>query len=350
MLSACSWFSATEPEDNLQGYEKVSESPKIKIPNGYSNKRISERMTIPKLTPTSAKSLTGDALDITPPVQILSVAENMRTNRTSDLPSVFIVIKKSDLEEKLSSFFDYIGISYKKQAGNFKTDWVVTDNEAWWRTVFGTEVPRFIRSKFQIELRDGERIGEQSLTVKQVKYQEMPYDQDRWNDLDVSAKSAASFLNEIVGYFDYLDRLESAKLLAKLSRGVTVELGKDVNNNAALVAETNWQTMWLKTPGVLKPFGFTLSDKDIDAGSYFFEFEPNEPGFFASLVGSDSSVAFPLEKGAYKVIIGGKRDKPVTLSIYDDVGNSISDAKMVQIFPNLSEAFGRRTKTAKKKR
>ncbi|WP_144393419.1 outer membrane protein assembly factor BamC [Pleionea sediminis] len=350
LLSGCSWLYGEDGliHDSTNDYLKAKQSRSLEIPEDYDKSRLSNELPVPPLSSQARKNKAGEELDRMPPIQILAVSQGMRVNRAANNPAVFWLKDKAELKQQIEQFFNYKNVSINNVGTDIQTDWVVEDNEAWWRAVFGTVLPRFERSKYRINLAEGERKGEVSIEVQHIQYQRMPYEEDKWIKLPTSEKIATRFLNEFVGYMDYLDRLENAKMLQQMRRGFVVKLAKDANNNAALLAESDWRTVWLKTPKILEPFGFTLTDKDRAQSTYFFNFVPNEPGFFASMFGGEEGVALDLEEGPYQVIVGGRDEGAVTVSFVDVDGNPLSDGKMAKIFPYLSEAYGRTERVKKR--
>ncbi len=348
-LSGCSWLYGENGliHDSSNDYLKAKQAKQVQLPEGYSGARMKNELNIPSLTATAAQRPSGDALDKTPPAQILAVTSGLRINRQSQDPGVFWMGTQEQLTANLKAFMESKEINFNQQGAQVSTDWVTLDNEAWWRSVFGTDLPRFVRNKFILQSVPGVRSGELGIIVKHVEHQQMPYDEDVWNTHPLSKKIAVEFLNQFVGYLDYLERLDNAKRLSQLNRGFTIRLGKNKNNDAAYIADTDWQTVWLKSPKILEPFGFTLADKDNSKATYFFEFEANEPGFFASLTGDDEGVALDLPKGPYQLMIEGKDGGAVAIYFLDIDGKPLTDAKMAQLLPHFSEAFGRNTRNKK---
>jgi uncharacterized lipoprotein len=323
----------------------------LQLPEGYSSARLKDELVIPAIDENAKSKPVGEALDTQPPIQILAVTQGMRVDRSSKTPAIYWMVDAETLHERISAYLKFKEVGYQREQDRYITDWVVTDNEAWWRSVFGTDLPRFVREKFELSTYPSGVNGEFHVSVALLDRELMPYDEDRWIKATNDTRSAAEFLNGLVGYIDYLERVDNAKRLQQLNRGISTRLGKDKDGNAALVTEdTDWQTLWLKTPKVLEPFGFKLSDKDQSSGTYFFEFEANEPGFFASLFGDEEGIALDLPKGAYQVIVGGKDGGVVSLTFVDTEGEPLSDAKMAQLFPHLSEAFGKNTREKRKRR
>jgi outer membrane protein assembly factor BamC len=349
LMTGCSWLYSEDGliHDSSKDYLKAEQTKPLQVPDEYKTDHLGNIAPVPELPPQSQQLPAGDNLDKSPPLQVLAVGQGMRINRQSVNPGVFWMKPVDELRQQLEAFFEYKELSFIEENGLVKSDWVLIDNEAWWRSVFGTSLPRFERSKFTFSISQGERKGEAGVVVSQQAHQIMPYDEDSWKSIPENRKMATAFLNEFVGYMDYLERLENAKRLKQLNQGFNVVLGADSDSRAALLANTDWRTLWLKAPKVLEPFGFTLTDRDQSTGTYFFEFEPNEPGFFASLFGDDEGVALNLPEGAYQLIIGGKEGGSVTMTFIDIDGEPLSDAKLTQIYPHLSEAFGRNTRRNK---
>ncbi len=352
VMSGCSWLYGEQGliHDSTNDYLKAKEQSPLQVPEGYDQSRLQNELSIPPISSKAEQQALGPELDKQPPMQILAVTQGMRADRASSVPAVFWMIEPESLDEQIRAFLGHKEIGFSQHENHYITDWIVTDNEAWWRSVFGTDMPRFVREKFELSTLPGERNGEVRVAVKLLERELMPYDEDKWLDASNDSRSATEFLNGLVGYIDYLERVDNAKRLQELNRGIVTTLGQNVDGNASMVADSDWRTVWLKTPQILEPFGFTLTDKDQAKGTYFFEFEANEPGFFASLFGDDEGVALDLPKGAYQVIVGGKDTGAVTLTIIDTEGQPLSDAKMAQLFPHLSEAYGRNTRNKRKRR
>ncbi len=352
LLSGCSWLYGENGliHDSSNDYLKSSQTADLKIPQNYDTSSLKDELKIPPLSAQAQSQPMGDDLVKAPPLQILAVSQGMRINRNSDSPSVFWMGSQEQLSKYVEEFLNSKESKFTSSSNVFQTGWLVTDNGAWWRTVFGSDLPELIRNQYQLALSAGERPGEQKITVQLLAHQQKAFGSDDWQKHPSKTVIATEFLNEFVGYLDYLERKENANRLQQLSRGFVIRLGKDVENNAAYIAESDWQTVWLKSPKVLEPFGFTLSDKDQSTGTYFFEFEANEPGFFASLVGDEEAVALDLPKGAYQLVIGGKEQGAVTLTIIDTEGNPLTDAKMAQLFAPISQAYGKNTRREKIRR
>ncbi|NVJ50221.1 MAG: outer membrane protein assembly factor BamC [Gammaproteobacteria bacterium] len=345
-LSGCSWLYGENAliHDSSNDYKKTQQTPPLKMPEGLNNAAIQDELVVPPIS-----NQQGSTQDLTkPPLQLLSVGQGMRQNRAAQTPSIFWMTSEANAHQALKDYFAHEEIEFKELASGIETGWINESNEAWWRSLFGTDLPRFVRSRFQINIGPGQQLGEVAVTVKALGLESQPYDEEKWVVMEPTERSSTEFLNSFIGYVDYLDRLGEAKRLRELNQGFSVTLGQNESRNAALVAEAKYEVVWLKTPEVLAPFGFTLNDKDISRSTYFFEFEANSPGFFASLIGDDEGVVLELPKGPYQVIIGGKNSGPVTISFIGSDGEPLSDARMAQVFPHLAEAFGRKTRTRKK--
>jgi outer membrane protein assembly factor BamC len=353
VLSGCSWLYGEQGliHDSTNDYLKSKEENPLQLPQGYDSSRLKDELAIPPIADKAKQSPIGPELDAQPPIQILAVTQGMRVDRSSEIPAIFWMIDADKLHERITAYLEFKDVSYRQESNRYLTDWIVTDNEAWWRSVFGTDLPRFVREKFDLSITPSGVNGEYRVAVKLLDRELMPYDEDQWIKAVSDTRSATEFLNGLVGYIDYLERVDNAKRLQELNRGITMSLGKDKEGNAALVAtDSDWRTLWLKTPKVLEPFGFKLTDKDQTTGTYFFEFEANEPGFFASLFGDEEGIALELPNGAYQVIVSGKEGGAATLTLLDTEGLPLSDAKMAQLFPYLSEAFGKNMRDKRKRR
>ncbi|NVJ61331.1 MAG: outer membrane protein assembly factor BamC [Gammaproteobacteria bacterium] len=344
LVSGCSWLYSEDGlvRDSSKDYEKAKQTQTLKLPENYDSNHIRDRLPIPQLTEEANRAKFGEELDKRPPSQILSVGQGMRIMRAKDHPGVYLMMTNDELEKLLGDFFKRKEVEFKVENGAVVSDWVLQDNEAWYRSVFGTDLPRFVRTKYKLQLNPGAQQGEVGVVVVTQERELMPYDEDKWVKVESSSRVETEFLNELIGFIDYQDRLANARNLAKLKQGISMSLGRDVDRNAALIASAEWQTVWLKTPEVLEPFGFKLNDKDRSAGQYFFEFTPNEPGFFASMFGNDDSVVLDLPAGAYQVVVGGRNSGPVTVTLIDPDGVPLVDGLMAKIYPFLTEAYGRR--------
>ncbi|WMS87445.1 outer membrane protein assembly factor BamC [Pleionea litopenaei] len=343
-LSGCSWLYSENGlvHDSTNDYKKAKQTQPLKVPEGYSTDKIQNQYVVPNVASGVRQVETPEL----PPLQILSVGQGMRLNRSSAVPSIFWMTNFAHAEKSLQEFLEHKELSYQSSERSATTDWQVQDNEAWWRSVFGTDLPRFVRSQYRVSFASGEQPGEVAVLVEEIALQKQPYDEDKWQTLTPTDRGARAFLNEFIGYIDYLERLDNARKLQQLNQGFTVTLGRNSDSNAALVADTKFDIAWLKVPEVLAPFGFTLNDKDVSRATYFFEFEANEPGFFASLVGDDEGVVLQLPKGPYQVVV--QKQAPVTISFINPDGEPLSDGVMAQIFPHLAEAFGRQTRTKRR--
>ncbi|MCO7222997.1 outer membrane protein assembly factor BamC [Pleionea sp. CnH1-48] len=347
-LSGCSWLhgDSSDGQGFDRDYRNAKEEKPLNVPSDYDTSTLRDELKLPPKA--NLEGQVGDQLDRRPPQQILAVAKGMRANRESAHPAIFWEGSLEKAQQNLQEFFAKSDIQYQSASPNVvRTEWVVQSNETWWRSLFGSELPKMIRSKFDIEISPGVRKGETQIAVNQTLFETMSFDEDVWLRKPSNVRVATQFLNRFIAHIDHVERKENASRLRKLNKGFVVTLGTDADGNAALVADTQWRTAWLKSPAVLAPFGFKMNDQDNSRSTYFFEFEPNEPGFFASLVGADEAVVLDLKEGVYQLVVMGKDGGPVTMTIIDDDGNPLTDTKLAQLFPHLAEAFGRTQKIFK---
>jgi outer membrane protein assembly factor BamC len=344
-LSACSLIYGEDGliKDTTYDYLKAEKTKDLKLPEGTKQKNKVDYTQIPAIGKQAESAPIGKNLLANTPVQILDVLENVRLDKVSVDPAVFIQEDKDFLWQSILTMFNDNEITPKiaNQAQyEIKTGWLAVDPRGLWLGIENSEEIDEFKAQYSISLKPGALNGEVQLVVKRTHAERYNDDLEKWQPVATYWHESAQMLNFILADYDGRVVEREKKQRETLIAGFKIELGVDAENNPALVTSADKELVWSKLPKVLTAAKMEVKDKDRRSMTYFLKYEKEEPGFFASLFSNDSA-AITLENGDYQAVVG-KLGERTTITLKDGQGESLQAAELNKVFPLLSKLLGER--------
>ncbi len=315
----------------------------LEIPPSLSHKDKADYTLLPNIGVQGEKGLYGKALEKAAPIQLLAVMDNTRVDRKSVAPAVLIIDKIEFIWQTATQFLEQhnVGTSILDRENRvIISHWLAIEEGGIWLGLDGSEEPDLLRAKYKISIQNGEIKGEHKLIVERIGSQRRTDDDEAWSDQPVSWQESADMMNLMLSYYDTKVRLKEARHQLQVMAGFKVELGQDVEGNAALLTQAKETLVWEKIPKVMRELGFTIIDRDFRQNTYFMEYRVPEKGFFASLFEGDTP-HLPLEEGSFQMTVGESGDLR-SITFKDGEGIGIKAELLVKLYPDLSRLFGDR--------
>jgi outer membrane protein assembly factor BamC len=343
-LSGCSFFYGENGlvKDNSYHYLESDVNKSINVPADLKQRNQVDYAPIPKIAEKAESSPIGKQLIVIPPVDILDVSDNVRVDKESSVPAIFIQENKAFLWSGLIDFFQSKEITPKTaDAANYflDTGWLSHERRSVWKGIENSQEIDEHRATYSFQIETVQEPEQLRLVVKQNSAQTFDEASKQWKD-DSSFQDSVHIMNMFLAYYDR--KVTERRIAAtKKARYFNVSLGKDLDNSAALVTNANRTVVWQQLPKIFEQTNFNINDLDRKQMTYFFSYEKDGPGFFASLFGQEEKVKVPLEDGDYQATLSVVGEL-TAITFKDAQGNPLSDEVMAKIFPSISQYFGKK--------
>ncbi len=343
MLSACSIFYSEDGlvKDNSFEYIKADQTKTLEIPEPLKHKNNIDYTAVPAIGEKAKSAPIGKDLKVVAPIQILAVLDNVRSNKESENPAIFITEDANFVWQTIIDMFKNSEIALQlADKANYvlETDWVALDKRGIWLGLAGADEVDDFRAKYRIKLTEGVLKGEKQIEVERIAAESFNDDTDKWESYPSFWQDSAEMLNLIISSYDKAVIERDRKAKSSVIAGFKVKMAKDDDDNAALVTSADMELVWDKLPKVLEALNFDINDRDRRLMTYFVAYEFEEPGFFASLFDSEEK-PLPLETGDYQVTL--RQLGELTAIVFrDGQGAPLTSDTMVKLYPDLNKLFG----------
>ncbi|MDH5629027.1 MAG: outer membrane protein assembly factor BamC [Gammaproteobacteria bacterium] len=342
-LTACGFIYGEDGliKDSTYDYLEAKQIKELSIPEPLQQGNKVNYAVVPAIGKLAQQAPVGKDLNERPPNQVLAVLDNVRVDRLSDRPAIYIQDQKDFVWQSILDYFTLSEISPQSVNADeytIDTGWVAVDERGVWLGIKNGEEIEEFRAQFQILINTSQYKDNVSLSVVRTKAQRLNEETEKWQDVPTFWDDSVDMLNVLLFHYD--NKATERELLAreKLLTGFKVELSTDVSGNPALTAMVSMELAWEKLPRVLEFMKFRIDDKDVSQKIYFFEYKEEAEGFFASLF-SDDEQESPLEEGAYQVVLTMKGQMVAfTFKTGDDI--PLGSDVLTKLYPKLSQAFG----------
>jgi len=343
-LSGCSYLYSEEGliKDRTFEYLDARETKDLNIPPELKQKNKVNYAQVPAIGEAAKNAPFGKELKVNAPVQILAVLENMRLDKKSADPAVFIVDDFEFLWANILSIFEEREINLAKVDKTGKTidtGWLAQDEDGIWLGLEDSEEIDEFKTRFQIKITEGQLKNEYRIESRRVGA-EILDEEDNWKPISSFWHDSAEMLNLIISKYDQSVAEREIAERKRAIAGFTVELSTNSDGDAALITAADKEDVWVKLPDVLIDLGFEVHDRDRQLMTYFTEYLTEEDGFFASLF-SEDRVELPIESGNYQITVSELGER-TAITIKDDQGNALESGVMGKLFPVISSRFGER--------
>ncbi|KZN37779.1 outer membrane protein assembly factor BamC [Pseudoalteromonas luteoviolacea] len=284
-----------------------------------------------------------EAKSYRPPQQVLTLAKGSWAEDKEDVARIYF--DKNDGIEHLDEFIwrsvESVISSHEasisddsRSQGKLTTGWysLIKAEEGWfWETE--KEVSR---QRFEFVLSQKEHQRTASLQAKLVGYEsdEVPLNDLLQQQLEVRA------INEVVAEFDYQYRLLQVEL--RKQQGVlSLDLGFDLDGNAALITLADRSTVMERLSNFLERVNFTVIRIDEDSSEVLVRYEAPENSVWDSIWGEEApTLAIP--DGDYTIKVGTTDDEQTSLTWFDAERNVLDATMMKTLQQGLVEALRNR--------
>ncbi len=340
-ITGCSFFYGEDGliKDTSYQYLDIEPTNEIKVPEGLKHQNKVDYAQIPNIGEEAKKYQIGKKLVNKPPVEVLDVSDNVRVDKKSVVPAVYIEESKDFLWQTLTDFFVSREVTPEVidiEKYFLDTGWIAQEKQSVWNGIENNQEIDEYRTQYHFQMLMVKEPNQLRLEVQQVAAQSLDEDSKVWQK-DVIHQDATHMMNMFLAYYD---RQITQKRIqaAKIARHFKVNLGTDSERSAALVTDASKKVVWQQLPKILKEANFEVNDLDKSQATYFFKYEKNEPGFFASLFGK-KEIVLPLESGDYQASLSSLGEL-TAITLRNAQGEPLSDELMAKLYPFLSQYFG----------
>ncbi len=323
--------------------EQGTASPLV-VPAGLETPRMSTEFAIPELGDQADPELVGPRLDVRPPLQVLPLAEGTRIQSGTDTVTVLIesnddgVELAEEINQTLLGFLAQRGIGVAEAGGGvITTDWIEKSEvveRSWWRD---TEYQLRQRYRFDTVVKDHGRTGSIEITLLDHEEGLDGIDESLvLTDAD-RRRYAIDMLNSAIAYMAVERKAREAANQIANGRGLTTELGRDPDNNAAFIADGAFDQVWSRMGKVLPALGFEIRDLDKTLATYYVEFD-SSGGFWSSLWGGSDSL--DLEEGSYQVKLSGMGQR-TAITLMDSEAEPLPEDQISEIYRTFEQAMSK---------
>ncbi len=342
ILSGCSWLVGEDSffDDSEYDYTKAEMTKEIEVPASIGESNIQDHFIVPELEEGTKGEVYGNEKNVMAPMQVLTLGNKVRTNRSSRYSSAYVTETEIQLWDIVQRFLEEKNIQLKSkdlQKGSIVTGWQLLKDDSVW---FSPDITGW-RYRYQIDLTASKRPDESKITVKILAAEEFVDDTAKWQSIADTKRIETEFLNSILGYM-YVEDIEKSRQNVNQSDlgGITVSLGSDKDGNAALVSSASFDHLWTRLPISLSILNISVEDQDRSNGLFFVNNKGDDRGFFASMAfwSDDDKDSLDIPRGAYRIQIDNKGDL-VTMTFIDGENEPLSAEVMAENFPLMAKAF-----------
>ena len=339
LFSGCSWFMEedTTTQDEYD-YTQARMTKSLTVPTDVGQSNEQDLFLVPDLPPETRGRIYGPDGEVMPPMQVLTLGNKVRVDRSSEITSAFIRERQIQLWDMLERFLiekNIPVVSKDLASGSILTGWQLEEDDS-----FFTGPIEAWRYRYQLKLASAERPSENLVSVVVLEAQEKPDDGD-WRNLIPDGRKETELLNSFLGYMHVEDIAQSRERVSQSALGgITLSLGNDNNGNAALISSASFDQVWTRIPLSLEALNFSIDDQDRSQGLYFVTYEGPDSGFFDALAfWSDSDVEeLELDEDSYRIQVSEEGER-VIMTWLDDEGEVLSPEILARNFATLSKAF-----------
>jgi len=310
-LAACSVF-----ESDKIDYKSAGKAPTLEVPPDLTQLTRENRYAIPGKAVTANAYQAGVANAPALPTAVSSVGD-VRMERSGTQRWIVVNRPADQLWEPVRDFWQENGFlltTDQRNLGIMETDWAENRGKLPQDIIRGTlgklvdsvystgELDRF-RTRFE-RTPNGTEIYVSHRGMQEV-YSTARKDQTMWQPRPSDPELEAEFLRRLMVKLGVSQ--EQSKLIA--AAGTTVQTAKvaTIDGHPAVQISEGFDRAWRRVGLALDRTGFTVEDRDRNAGTYFVRYvtpdpEKKEPGLFGKLFSSSKAEA-PLK---FRIVVKGQ--------------------------------------------
>ncbi|MGP1959660.1 MAG: outer membrane protein assembly factor BamC [Arsenophonus sp. NC-TX2-MAG3] len=269
-------------------YLNIPPLKKLTIPKGISLPLKNDEYDIPSVNKNGA---VGKALDIRPPIQILSLLSDTHTENSLTMSRLFLTntAENSALWPQINTIFQQkmIKLSQKNDIDQFLiTDWIT-----WPRG--DEDIPIQTRQKIQLDRKNNKIII--TVTNEGIRQDEKniidPIEIQRYNVL---------MLNELIVSINKLRNIRTSSGVKDHYAIIDVQTSNDNSGLPQIIVRAPYDIVWNKLPSILESIGMQIGDRNHFMGSINITYNGMSDSVFQMIGVNNSTIA----KGDYKLQVG----------------------------------------------
>jgi outer membrane protein assembly factor BamC len=343
-IAACSNNSATRHQaEGDFDYAKRDETKPLVTPADLSEAKKKQEFYIPKIE--DSNSPTGEDMDIRAPSLVIPIAASSRIEGNEGKAQVWF---DQVIDDRV--LLDFIRDAVKSQlvsdgveliaVGNdnlvFESGWYLDEKEGgYWffKEVVESESMRF---KYTLETKPHGRSV--AINVDLIEYAKKDLSGSTTNINSIEQHRAEmTMLNTLIGEVDYQYRVYSHKLLETKAKEIDISLATNKNNEAALLANMDLDTLWSNVPIFFRENNFEITDLNESKYIYFTTFEKPEPSFWDN-IWNDEKPSLNLINGKYKFIFT-ESDEQTLVTVFNEADEALPSDALVSILPAMKSGL-----------
>lgn len=319
MLSAC---SSEQDRKEANSDFKYLDTPELK-PLVVGNDMVlptARSYMLPALKSTNT-GLTGDAVDIRPPTQMLEVIAGTRTDYRDGVG--YLISSSSRAlqiwQQTLKTLTEKSVPLLDKTKQSVLTDWVVlgaVDEDA---------LDKFA-VQYKLEYLDDRHQGAIALSLNAVKIDKQ--------EVDLDANQRQRYVTQAMNYlmlqYDYMKQLSAQQEAEMSMQQVPMALGVNSASLPVIIARAPFDVFWEKLPTMLHQLGMSIDDKILSQGRIELTYSSLGQSELNNL-GLDS---LQLDGSVYVIKLGDLENR-TSLSMVDSAGKPLSKDAMQSLLNAL---------------
>ncbi|MFP3013963.1 MAG: outer membrane protein assembly factor BamC [Arsenophonus sp. NC-QC1-MAG3] len=269
-------------------YLNIPPLKNLTIPKGISLPLQNDEYHIPSVNKNGA---VGKALDIRPPIQILSLLSDTNTENSLTASRLFLsnTAENSALWPKINAIFQQKMIKIRQK--NDLDQSLITDWITWPRG--DEDIPIQTRQKTQLDQKNNKIII--TITNEGIRQGEEniidPVEIQRYNVL---------MLNELIVSINKLRNTRTSSGVKGNYAIIDVQTNNDNSGLPQIIVRAPYDIVWNKLPSILESIGMQVSDRNHFTGSINITYNGMNDSDFQTIGVNNSTI----EKGSYKLQVG----------------------------------------------
>lgn len=342
MVSACGANSSDDSLRTPTGYYDHAEakegSDPLKVPAGITPPYTDKTFDIPVVSPSEkSRQMIGENMDIRPPVVSQVTESGVDIVRKDENAVVwFLPYNQFNIRD------EHLAWSYLTEALKYMKIPVAATNEARYELTTGSS--RFNACGEPYDEVSDSVLAESFNQVYQIK---VGHAQQGQIGYFIALKSSTSSetaqeptlvhkANFTSGFANALIKTMSIQNMASevIPDYVEVVLGRDNNDQDALIVNAGYNSTWNVMRGTLDSYGMKVEEYSISRSTYKVEISEEDPEFYRS----QGVEPFGLPEGTYIVRLAVSGDNTV-ITFYNEDDKPITAAQTARLYPGFSRAI-----------
>jgi outer membrane protein assembly factor BamC len=348
LAAAASLAACSALESDKIDYKSAGQAPTLEVPPDLTQLSRDNRYAIPGGGAVSASSYqTGLANAPSLPTAVTSIGD-IRMERAGSQRWLVINRPAEQLWDPIKDFWQESGFlltTEQRDLGIMETDWAENRAKLPQDIIRGT-IGKLLDSlystgeldRFRTRLERTDKGTEVFISHRGMEevYSSSSKDQTIWQPRAADPELETEFLRRLMVKLG-VSQEQSQALVATDAAQRTSKVSS-VNGQPVVEINESFERAWRRVGLALDRTGFTVEDRDRNAGTYFVRYVPpnpekSEPGFFAKLFGSSKKDEAPLK---FRILVKGAGNTS-TVSVLDASGAPDSSGNAQRIVQVIAD-------------